>query len=107
MTEFTCPLLRVWPTNEEVLWNSCGAGVYLSRIDNNGSAAQTRLLEQDISSLVLTNNRQFAVMQPVARTSDTPSIDVPSNWQMYDVTGQRLYELEGTNAAPCCGSLLQ
>lgn len=76
-----------------MLWNSCGDGVYQSRIDNNGCVAKTQLLDQDISSLVLTNNRQFAMLQPVAHTSDNPLIDVIFNWQMYDFTGQSLYEM--------------
>ncbi|MEZ5502175.1 MAG: hypothetical protein R3E50_05790 [Halioglobus sp.] len=107
MAELNCWLLRAWPTNGEVLWNHCGDGVYLSTIDNGGSVESTRLLAGDIGSLVLTDDRETAVMQRFSFGNVEPPGAANRNWRLYDISGQRLHELAETSAIPCCGSLVQ
>jgi Tol biopolymer transport system component len=99
-----CPPSAAWPTNDEVLWNRCGEGVYLSRLNWDGSVEETRVLDRDVIEMRLTDNREIVVMQP---KSGDRSPYHSENWYLYDFREDLLLELEGTGGASCCGTFLQ
>jgi hypothetical protein len=101
-----CSKQRVWRSNTEVLWNHCGDGFYLSRLENDIFQA-TRLLDTEVRDIVLTGDRNIAVVHPAVLNEGNTTNIPDANWQAYDFVTGRLQELEGTGGTPCCGILLQ
>ena len=58
-----CQYARAWRSNEEVVWGHCGDGVYHSRIGNNGEVTSAKILNGEMFSAELTNNREYAAMR--------------------------------------------
>ncbi len=92
----TCYPSGAWASNHKVLWDSCGDGVYLSRIAGDGAVTGTRVLDRDTAGFALTDNRQIALMQPLAQGGDGSPDGPVANRFIYDFIEQRLMELGGT-----------
>jgi Tol biopolymer transport system component len=103
----SCNVNRAWPTNEKVIVNLCGEGAFLARLKQDGSFTQSRLLNGDIWTLVLTEDREIAVMQTIPPTNDNSAGYWDANWMAYIFSEDRLQELDATGGSVCCGSLLQ
>jgi hypothetical protein len=103
----SCTVQRVWPTNDQVIWNRCGDGVFVSRQKKDGSFAGSRLIDQDIRTLKLTENRQIAVMQASGIDGENPWGNWDATWRAYLLGSDSLQELAGTGGSVCCGTLLQ
>lgn len=101
-----CSGVPAWRSNSEVLWNHCGDGLALSEL-KDGAYRKTRLLDTEARDIVLTGDRNIAVVHPAVLNEGNTTNIPDANWQAYDFATGRLQELEGTGGTPCCGTLLQ
>jgi hypothetical protein len=106
MEHMTCTEQTAWHSNQELLWNPCDNGTYLTTLKSDGSAATTQLDERNLNRLELTENKEIAVMHPVDPEAGSANSRAAS-WQIYDFRLNRLLELAGTAGENCCGTLLQ
>ena len=82
-----CQYARIWRTKEEVVWNHCGDSVYHSLINTQGEVTNTKILDGDMFSTQLTDNREYVAI----RSGLAGAI---GHWYMFDFVADKLLKVE-------------